>query len=109
MIKFHVLKKEEMGIALFKGEQSVRKPPSMKPLMLFSQDESVFNQFLLKPRQWVGLQGQRPLLPKTDGISFMLSAIQSRELDSVFTPVVFKWMKSKSVIEVRTMLILMQR
>jgi hypothetical protein len=34
---------------------------------------------MLKPRQWVGPQGQRPLLPKSDGMSLMLSAFQSRE------------------------------
>jgi hypothetical protein len=47
--------------------------------MIFGQDKSLFNQFLLKSRQWVGPQGQRPLLPKTDGLSLMLSAFQSRE------------------------------
>ena len=86
MIEFHVddyellhSVAEEMGFGLFGGNLSVRKPPSMKPLMIFGQDESVFNQFLLKSRQWVGPQGQRPLLPKTDGMSLMLSAFQSRE------------------------------
>jgi hypothetical protein len=71
---------EEMGIGLFGGNLSVRKPPSLKPLVIFGQDESVFNQFVLKPRQWVGPLGQRPLLPKSNnGMSLMLSAIQSRE------------------------------
>ena len=62
------------------GNLSVRKPAGTKPLMIFGQDENVFNQFLLKSKQeWVGPEGQRALLPKTDGISLMISAFQSRE------------------------------
>jgi hypothetical protein len=86
MVEFHVDDydildsiAEEMGFGIFGGNLSVRKPPGVKPIMIFGQDESVFNQFLLKSRQWVGPQGQRPLLPKTDGLSLMLSAFQSRE------------------------------
>ena len=86
MVEFHVddynfLQQvaEEMGFGIFGGNLSVRKPPEVKPLMIFGQDESVFNQFLLKSKQWVGPQGQRPLLPKTEGLSLMLSAFQSRE------------------------------
>jgi hypothetical protein len=86
MVEFHVddydmldCIAEEMGFGMFGGNLSVRKPPDVKPIMIFGQDESVFNQFLLKSRQWVGPQGQRPLLPKTDGLSLMLSAFQSRE------------------------------
>jgi hypothetical protein len=69
-----------MGYGMFGGNFSICKPRGLKPLMIFGQDESVFNQFLLKPRQWVGPLGQRPLLPKKDGMSLMLSAIQSREI-----------------------------
>ena len=47
--------------------------------MIFGQEESVFNQYLLGNRQWVGPEGQRALLPKTDGLGLMLSAFQSRE------------------------------
>jgi hypothetical protein len=71
---------EEMGYGMFGGNFSVRKPHGLKPLMIFDQeDESVFNQFLLKPRQWVEPLGQRPILPKTDRMSLMLTEIQSRE------------------------------
>ena len=63
----------------FGGNLSVRKPPDSKPLMIFGQDKSVYNQFLIGNHQWVGPQGQHPLLPKTDGISFMVSALQSHE------------------------------
>jgi hypothetical protein len=86
MIEFHVddydflpLVAEEMGFGLYGGNLSVRMPPRSKPLMIFGQDESVFAQFLLKSKQWVSPFGQRALLPKTDGMSLMISAFQSRE------------------------------
>jgi hypothetical protein len=81
MVEFHVddydmldSVAEEMGFGMFWGNLIVRKPPDVKPIMIFGQDESVFNQLLLKSPQWVGPQGQRPLLPKTEGLSLMLSA-----------------------------------
>ena len=55
------------------------KLPGVKPLVIFGQDESVYSQFLFGNQQWVGPQGQRPLIPKTDGLSLMISAFQSRE------------------------------
>ncbi|KAI2509704.1 hypothetical protein MHU86_4686 [Fragilaria crotonensis] len=86
MVEFHVddldlLHKhaETMGFGAFGGNLSVRKAQDEKPLMIFGQDESVYSQFLLGNRQWVGPEGQRPLLPKTDGLSLMISALQSRE------------------------------
>jgi hypothetical protein len=86
MVEFHVddfdllhEHAEASGFGAFGGNLSVRKPPKTKPLMIFGQDESVYSQFLLGNRQWVGPQGQRPLLPKTDGLSLMVSALQSRE------------------------------
>ena len=87
MVEFHVDDHSflhdvahEMGHGLMGGKLSVRKPASsIKPLMIFGQDECVFSQFLLGNRQWVGPAGQRALLPKTDGLSLMLSAFQSRE------------------------------
>ncbi len=58
MIEFHVDNydflhsvAEEMGSTVFGGNFSVRKPHGLKPLMIFGQDESVFNKFLLKPRR----------------------------------------------------------
>ena len=86
MVEFHVDDHDflhdiakEMGYSSMGGNLSVRKPESSKPLMIFGQDESVFNQYLLGNRQWVGPEGQRALLPKTDGLSLMMSAFQSRE------------------------------
>jgi hypothetical protein len=86
MVEFHVDDlpflhdmAQEMGNGAFGGNLSVRKPADKKPLMIFGQDESVYNQFLLGSRQWVGPKGQHPLLPKTDGLSLMVSGMQSRE------------------------------
>ena len=86
MVEFHVddldLLHEHaasMGFSSFGGNLSVRKARGEKALMIFGQDESVYSQFLLGSRQWVGPLGQRPLLPKTDGLSLMISALQSRE------------------------------
>jgi hypothetical protein len=70
---------EEMGFGAFGGNLSVQKPPDVKPLMIFGQDKSVYSQFLFSNRQWVGPQGHCPLLPKTDGLSLMVSALLSRE------------------------------
>jgi hypothetical protein len=47
--------------------------------MIIGQDESVFAQYLLGSKTWVGPKGQRPLLPKSEGDGYMLSAFVSRE------------------------------
>jgi hypothetical protein len=87
MIVFHVdnydflhLIAKDIGFGTYGGNLSVRMPPPRsKPLIIFSQGESVFSQFPLKPKQWVGPLGQRALLQKTDGMSLMTSAFQSCE------------------------------
>ena len=70
---------DEMGFGIMGGNVSERRPPMSKPVIIFGQDECVFNQFLLSGKQWVGPDGHRALLPKTDGMGLMLSAFQSRE------------------------------
>jgi hypothetical protein len=47
--------------------------------MIVGQDESVFAQYLLGSKTWIGPKGQLPLLPKADGDGYMLSAIVSQE------------------------------
>ncbi len=47
--------------------------------MIVGQDESVFAQYLLGSKTWVGPKGQRPLLPKLEGHGYMLSAFVLRE------------------------------
>ena len=59
---------------------SIRVSSRAKPIMIVGQDESVFAQYLLGSKTWVGPKGQRPLLPKSEGEGYMLSAFVSREL-----------------------------
>ena len=58
---------------------SIRVSTSVRPHMIIGQDESVFAQYLLSSKQWIGPKGQVPLLPKTEGDGYMLSAFVSRE------------------------------
>jgi hypothetical protein len=60
--------------------KSIRVSMQAKPIMIIGQDESVFAQYLLGSKTWVGPKGQRPLLPKSEGEGYMLSAFVSREL-----------------------------
>ena len=58
---------------------SIRISSRTRPLMIIGQDESVFAQYLLGSKTWVGPKGQRPLLPKSEGDGYMLSAFVARE------------------------------
>ncbi|KAI2507478.1 hypothetical protein MHU86_6970 [Fragilaria crotonensis] len=62
-----------------KATTSIRVSTAARPIMIVGQDESVFAQYLLGSKTWVGSKGQRPLLPKLEGNGFMLSAFASRE------------------------------
>jgi hypothetical protein len=61
------------------GNVSVRKTADQKPIIIFEQDESIFNQFSFGSSQWVGPSGERSILPKSAGMGVMVSAFQSRE------------------------------
>ena len=58
---------------------SIRVSAMARPIMIVGQDESVFAQYLLGGKTWIGPNGQRPLLPKSEGDGYMLSAFVSRE------------------------------
>ena len=62
--------------------QSVRCPAGSRPLIIFGQDESIFNQFSHSGRQWLGPLGQRSIMPKSAGMGVMLSAFQSRDVSA---------------------------
>ena len=64
---------KEMG-----GDLSVRKPPNTRPVIVIGQDESVFKQYSFSSKSWVNPNGERKLLPKSDGYSLMISAYCSR-------------------------------
>jgi len=47
--------------------------------MIIGQDECVFSQFLLSSKMWTGPNSEAPLLPKLEGESCMISAMQSHD------------------------------
>jgi hypothetical protein len=57
--------------------QSIRVPSNARPIMIVGQDKSVFAQYLLDAKTCH--KGQKPLLPKSEGNGFMLSAFVSRK------------------------------
>jgi len=58
---------------------SIRVARGARPLMLIGQDESVFAQYLMPSKNWMGPNGEVPLLPKSEGDGYMLSAFISRD------------------------------
>ena len=49
--------------------------------MIAGQDESVFSQYLLSSKQWMGPKGQVALLPKSEGDGYMVFAFVSSGLE----------------------------
>jgi hypothetical protein len=58
---------------------SVRRDKQKNAIVVLGQDESVFHQYCLRTHQWVGPNGARPLLPKSNGYGLMVLAFQNRE------------------------------
>ena len=85
-IEFHVddINMQLIGdnVGPFGGNVSVRCPAGSRPLIIFGQDESKFNQFSNSGRQWLGPLGQRSIMPKSAGMGVMLSAFQSRDVSA---------------------------
>ena len=67
----------------FGGNVSVRCPIGSKPLIIFGQDKSIFNQFSHSGKQWLGALGQRSIMPKSAGMGIMLSSFQSRDVSAL--------------------------
>ena len=63
----------------FGGSLSVRRPPNTKPLICFGQDECIFKQYIFTGKAWTLPDGQKPIIPKDEGLGVMISAIVSRE------------------------------
>jgi hypothetical protein len=61
------------------GNLSVRFPTGYKPLIAFGHDVSIFKQFLISSKTWIGPDGERNIAPKDDGLGVMISGFQSRE------------------------------
>ena len=85
-IKFHVddinMKLIGDNVGLFGGNVSVRCSAGSRPLIIFGQDESIFNQFSHSGRQWLGPMGQSSIMPKSAGMGIMLSAFQSQDVSA---------------------------
>ena len=86
MLEFHVdywnqccNKNESSTDVTLHPTTSIRVSSGAAPLMIIGQDKSVFAQYLLGSKTWIGPSGQRPLLPKSEGDGYMLSAFVSRE------------------------------
>jgi hypothetical protein len=62
-----------------KATTSIRVSTATRPIVIVGQDESVFAQYLLGSKAWVGPKGQRPLLPKSEDDGYMLSAFVTQE------------------------------
>ena len=62
-----------------KATTSIRVSSKARPIMIVGQDESVFAQYLLGSKTRIGPKGQRPLLLKSEGGGYMLSAFVLRE------------------------------
>jgi hypothetical protein len=71
-------------IGPFGGNLSVRMPEGRKPIIIFGQDESIFNQFSSRGRQWTGPTGQCAIMLKSSGEGLMISAFQSCEVCCCF-------------------------
>jgi hypothetical protein len=63
----------------FGGKLSVRMPLNTRPLICFGQDECIFKQFLFTGKAWTSPDGQKPVIPKDEGLGVMISAFVSRE------------------------------
>ena len=63
----------------FGGNLSVRMPSGQKPIIIFGQDETAFNQYSFNTKQWVTPEGHRSILPKNNGYGMMVSSFCSRE------------------------------
>jgi len=70
---------EELA-STYQHKMSVWAPHNSLPLIIIGQDESVFSQFLLTSKMWMGPHQEVPLLPRSEGDGQTISAMQSRDL-----------------------------
>ena len=55
------------GTDVINPTTSIRVSSNARPIMIIGQDESVFSQYLMGAKTWIAPNGQRPLLPKSEG------------------------------------------
>lgn len=56
----------------------MRIEPGVRPLIIISQDEAIFKQYLFRVKRWQ-IGKTRAAMPKDDGAGVMISGFQSRE------------------------------
>ena len=85
MVEYHVddsiLFQDRLNHTKFGGNLSVRKPPNVKPLIMFGQDECIFKQNTFSKKAWTNHEGVMSLIPKDEGAGVMIPAFVSRELE----------------------------
>ena len=47
-------------------------------MLIYGHDESIFKQYLLTGKTWIGPNGEKAITPKDEGHGVMISAFQSR-------------------------------
>jgi hypothetical protein len=83
MVEYHVDASEKLLLLgnvtnEFRGNLSVKMPLG-HPLISFGRDESIFKQYLISGKTWIGPDGERNIAPKDEGLGVMISAFQSKE------------------------------
>jgi len=63
----------------FGGYLSVQKSLEEKPLLSFSHNECIFQQFIFTLSAWSGPRGEQAIIPKDEGNGIIMYAFQSRE------------------------------
>jgi hypothetical protein len=63
----------------FGGDLSIRLRAGERPVLLVSQDESTFHQFIFSKKQWKGPNGKSFLMPKSEGEIYMASGFVAGE------------------------------
>ena len=80
VVKFHVdvhkSSQETMYLTDFGGNESLRKPKCDKIIILFGKNESIFNKDTYTSRCWSVCNIEEPLIPNSEGMGFMVSAIK---------------------------------
>ena len=70
---------ETMYLTEFGGNESFRKSKCDRMIILFGHDKYIFNKDTYTSRCWSGCDGEHPLIPKSEVMGLMVSAIQYRE------------------------------
>ena len=78
MMDFRWLSTRLMDKLPFGDHLSERKDSESRPVMFIGQDEAIYKQFLFF-QDWVGPNGERPLLPKNEGTGSIISAFVCHE------------------------------